>query len=169
MTSTIKYLYDLDTSGVSPQNRIHDERHINSVNLNRHLRDDNPHGITLDKLQVPHLRNTHIATDKEVEDASNLLALITAANLSHFARIYNLKKDGSNGGNGGGSGGGNNTNILDLQEELRKLKDSLNKVKNYGVAENDNQLIPDANQLYATVFQMGQNSMLQYMEIYITI
>lgn len=127
------------------------EYDINSVTLNRHLRDDNPHGITLEKLQVPHLRNTHMATDKEVEDASNLLALITAANLSHFARIYNLKKDGSNGGNGGGSGGGNNTNILDLQEELRKLKDSLNKVKNYGVAENDNQLIPDANQLYATV------------------
>lgn len=127
------------------------EYDINSVTLNRHLRDDNPHGITLEKLQVPHLRNTHMATDKEVDDASNLLALITAANLSHFARIYNLKKDGSNGGNGGGSGGGSNGNILDLQEELRKLKESLNKVKNYGVAENDNQLIPDANQLYATV------------------
>lgn len=141
------------------------EYDINSVTLKRHLEDNNPHGITLEKLEVAHLRNTKMATDKEVEDASNLLALITAANLSHFARIYNLKKDESNGGNGGGSGGGSNGNIIDMQEELRKLKESLNKVKNYGVAESDEQLIPDANQLYATVANIFRVIEKQYADM----
>lgn len=141
------------------------EYDINSVTLKRHLEDNNPHGITLEKLEVAHLRNTKMATDKEVEEASDLLALITAANLSHFARIYNLKKDESNGGNGGGSGGGSNGNIIDLQEELRKLKESLNKVKNYGVAEQDEQLIPDANQLYATVANIFRVIEKQYADM----
>lgn len=120
------------------------EYDVNSVTLNRHLQDDNPHGITLEKLNIPHLRNTHIATDKEIEDGSNIVALVTAAGLGYFANIYNLKK---------GSGGtANEKDLIDaIQDDLNTFKDSLNKVKNYGVADNDTQLVPDAKNLYATV------------------
>lgn len=124
------------------------ETNINSEVLNRHLKDSNPHGITLEGLGAAHIRNTSIATDKEVEDGASILALVTAAALKHFARYYGLQPGG---GNGGGSGGIGNDIANELSREIDGIKNSISRVRNYGIAENEEQLNPDASNLYATV------------------
>lgn len=124
------------------------ETNVNSDVLNRHLRDSNPHGITLEGLGAAHIRNTTIATDKEVEDGASILALVTAAALKHFARYYGLHPGGGNGGGGGGIG---NDIANELSREIGEIKNNISRLHNYGIAENEDQLNPDASNLYATV------------------
>jgi len=125
------------------------ETNVNSTVLKKHLEDVNPHNITLDFLGVSHIRNTSIATDKQIEDGADFLALVTAAGLKYFASYYGLHPGGGNGGNG--SGGISN----DVANELKKSIDDINRritnVRNYGIAETEEQLNPEASNLYATV------------------
>lgn len=110
----------------------------------QHLNDRNPHGITLDMLGAAHIRNTKLATSAEVEAAVDQLAILTAASLGVFARVYGLQKPG-------GAGTTPADRMTQLENEVRALRASYNNVKNYGVPSSGADLQPTVNNLYARI------------------